>query len=192
VGEFGTPDWIPFLSSYPLWVRIFIIVLLLIGAGVLVVVPRRTENSKQPLVESPLQQNFNVGHQNAQNINNYYQVPSASSSSATPTLPVISPAQEQLLILIIRYQRQFAADKLVIGRQDGTLVFDNEPEKGKGVSLIADLYGSVNQSNQAEFEKLMEDIPQEYLRVFPEARWDSPFVVSVTEAGQRYLRASHR
>ena len=34
----------------------------------------------------------------------------------------------------------------------------------------------------------MESMPIDYLRVFPEMRWDSPFVVGVTEAGSNYIR----
>jgi hypothetical protein len=36
-------NWLPFLSSYPFWVRIFFLLWLAVGAGVFVVVPRKVE-----------------------------------------------------------------------------------------------------------------------------------------------------
>jgi len=97
------------------------------------------------------------------------------------------PPQERLLGLLADYQRQYAADKLIVGR-NGRLYFDNDQNKGKEVSLLRDLYGSDDLTNQRTFERLVESMPPEYLRLLPEMRWDSPFVISVTEAGLRYLK----
>ena len=62
-------DWIPFLSSYPLWVRVFILAWLAVGVGVLTIVPRR-KDEKEPKEEksaSTVQMNQNLGNQqNAQ------------------------------------------------------------------------------------------------------------------------------
>lgn len=117
-------------------------------------------------------------------------VASASSPPQnTADYPILSPPQERLLGLIADYQRQFAATKLIIARKDGTLHFDNEPTKGKGINLILDLYGLDDPVSQAKFERLVESIPPEYLRLLPEIRWGSPFVVSVADAGLLYLRS---
>jgi hypothetical protein len=155
MGDKNTMDLIPFISSYPAWVRIFLLVWLAIGAGVLIFVPRTTDH---PHPTSPL------------------------------TSPILSPPQERLLGLIADYQRQFAANKLIIGRTDGRLYFDDSQTKGEGISLVHDLYGSEDATNRASFERLVESMPPEYLRLLPEMRFDSPFVASVTEAGLRYLR----
>ncbi len=106
-------------------------------------------------------------------------------------LPGLAPAQERLLELVAEYQKKFAASKLVVSRKKGTLHFDDEPEKGKDISLLHDLYGvgEENAARVAEFERLMETVPQEYLRLYGEARLDNPFVVSVAEKGMKYLRS---
>ena len=101
--------------------------------------------------------------------------------------PVMTPAQQRLLAMIAKYQGQYAANKLVIGRE-GTLTFDGQPDKGKNVNLVVELYGMNDPMEQKNFTDLMESVPPEYLRFFPEMRWDSPFVVSVTDRGTDYLR----
>jgi hypothetical protein len=109
--------------------------------------------------------------------------PTASDISG----PTLTPSQEQLLSLIAKYQRIFTATKLIIGR-DGSLYFDGEPAKGRDVNFVTELFGSPEPSAQKNFVDLMESIPQEYIRFFPEMRWNSPFVVAVTERGMKYLR----
>lgn len=112
----------------------------------------------------------------------------AEPGAATMAGPTLSPVQERLLELLAGYQKQFGVGKLVISRKHGTLHFDNEPQKGAGVSLIRDLYGSDVSDNAVRFEQLVEGMPADYLRFYGEARFDNPFVVSITEAGMRYLR----
>lgn len=102
--------------------------------------------------------------------------------------PVLSPIQERLLELLVQYQKQFAATKLVISRKTGRLHFDNEPQKAGGVSLVKDLYGSEDPQRASDFEKLMESMPPEYVRLLGEGRLDNPFVASVTGDGMKYLR----
>jgi hypothetical protein len=91
---------------------------------------------------------------------------------------------------LANYQRRFAAHKLVVGRKNGKLYFDGDPKRDEGINLIHDLFGHVDQINATRFEELMERMPPEYLCFYQETRWDSPFVVSVTEAGLRYLKTS--
>lgn len=107
---------------------------------------------------------------------------------AGPKLPALSPLQERLLELLVQYQKRFAATKLVISRRTGRPHFDNEPQKAAGASLMRDLYGSEDPQRASEFEKLMESMPPEYIRLLGEARLDNPFVASVTGEGMRYLR----
>jgi hypothetical protein len=113
---------------------------------------------------------------------------SANKLDTVRDLPPISPPQKKLLILISNYQQQFAVHKLIIDRKTGGLWFDNDYQKGDGINLIHDLYESNDPIAQNKFEQLMETIPAKYLRSFQETRWDSPFVVSVTDEGLRYLK----
>lgn len=102
----------------------------------------------------------------------------------------LSPPQLRLLELLAGYQRQFAASKLVIDRAAGTLHFDGNPERGQGISLLKDLYGASDAGTAARFEELVESMPSEYVRLLPEARFDNPFVASITPAGMKRLGQS--
>jgi hypothetical protein len=108
--------------------------------------------------------------------------------------PVLTPSQESLLRTIHKYQVRFAADKLVIGRNGG-LHFDapqrDDPAmKDVRINVAADVLGGHMEpaARNREFELVMNSIPTDYLRHIPEGRMDSPFVVTITEAGIRYLR----
>jgi len=109
-------------------------------------------------------------------------------SPPTAAGPTLSPIQERLLELLAGYQRRFGARKLVVSRNGTGLHFDDDPTKGAEVSVVKDLYGSTAPERAREFEELMESLPPEYLRMFPEPRLDGPFVVTVTEKGMQYLR----
>lgn len=124
-----------------------------------------------------------VGRQYAKD--NPYPPTQVVSSPATESL--LMPQQQRLLELLAGYQRQFAASKLIIGRQDGALHFDGTPGRGQGISIVEDLYGTLDTQNAVRFEELMESMPPEYVRLLPEARFDNPFVVTVTAAGMRRL-----
>ena len=114
----------------------------------------------------------------------------AAENSLQPSFsePALTPPQQKLLELIAENQRNFAATKLIIGR-NGALVFDYEPGKSK-FDFVAALYGANDAKHQDDFANLMESLPTEYLRFFPEMRWDSPFVVAITEKGIKYLRGT--
>ena len=113
-------------------------------------------------------------------------------TAQSPTLSerLLSPSQERLLALLFRYQRDFAVSKLIVGR-DGQLFFDDvERRNSVKINFLTELYGSKENDNSklADFISLMESLPTEYVRILPEARWDNPFVASVTPAGVKYLR----
>lgn len=114
--------------------------------------------------------------------------PPAQSSTLSERL--LTPAQERLLTLLFRFQRDFAETKLIIGR-DARLYFD-DPERRKSVKInfLSELFGNKDgdQSRLSDFVSLMETMPTEYVRFHPEARMDNPFVVSVTSDGVKYLR----
>jgi hypothetical protein len=117
----------------------------------------------------------------------------AVAPAAVDAIPVrstlqLSPPQERLLALMLDLQRKYAASKLVIGRKTGAIYFDKgHPSHGTSERLVRELYGSEGEANGALFESLVESLPPDFVRFFAEARFDNPFVVSVTEAGQRYL-----
>jgi len=125
-------------------------------------------------------------------IGKQYEKAKAAATAITATPPpmqtVLMPAQERLLDVIAKHQREFAANKLVVGRRTGLLYFDDDKTRGAGVNLLRDVFGSEDAANGPRFEELMESMPPEYLRLLPEMRWDSPFVVTVTEGGIRYLQ----
>jgi hypothetical protein len=100
----------------------------------------------------------------------------------------LSPPQEHLLGMIAEYQGRFAANKLIILRENGRLHFDDDPKRGEDVDLIIDLYGAFGPTEQKQFEELIESMPPKYLQVLPETRLDGPFVVRITEAGTKYMR----
>jgi len=95
--------------------------------------------------------------------------------------------QQRLLELLVQHQRAFGATKLVVGRKDGRLHFDEDTSRRANVSLVAELWGPTSADRGAEFERLVESMPSEYVRLLPEARWDSPFVLTVTPDGMEYL-----
>src|SRR5271166_760986 len=51
-----------------------------------------------------------------------------NTDQVQPAGPTLTPAQEQLLSLIAKYQGRFVVSKLIVGR-DGKLYFDGQPEK---------------------------------------------------------------
>jgi hypothetical protein len=102
--------------------------------------------------------------------------------------PALSPMQERLLQIVADRLRTSGASKLVVGRRDGALHFDDDPARGKGLSLITDLWGISASSRGAEFEQLVESMPSEYFRLLPETRYDNPFVIMITNEGIYYLR----
>ena len=114
------------------------------------------------------------------------------SSQAGIERPTLAPEQERTLELLVKYQKKFATNKLIIGRKTGKLHFDGDPEKGKEISLVHELYGVGigDVARAAQFEKLLESMPPDYVRFYGESRFDNPFVISVTEAGMKYLRSN--
>ena len=71
------------------------------------------------------------------------------------------------------------------------MFFEDEVRRASvKINFLTELYGSKENdiSKVSEFVSLMESLPIEYVRFHPEARFDNPFVVSVTPAGVKYLR----
>ena len=82
-------------------------------------------------------------------------------------------------------------NKLIIGRHDGCLYFDEKEKREKHkINIIGELFDikSDYSSREKEFESLMLSIPSNLLRTIPETRADSPYVIQVTEEGIAYLK----
>jgi hypothetical protein len=106
----------------------------------------------------------------------------------TAQAPVLDPQKEKLLTLIHKYQVQLGASKLIVLR-DGRIYDDQTRSIIAGIDLGSELFGAGSSPavRGPQFERLMESMPSEYLRMIPESRLGSPFVVTITEAGIRYL-----
>jgi hypothetical protein len=81
-------------------------------------------------------------------------------------LNILSPAQEKLLSIIEKYQKHFAATKLIVGR-DGRIIFDEDRSIGKDVDFVMELYGRNGDAERRNFIALMDSMPVEYVRFSP-------------------------
>ena len=109
------------------------------------------------------------------------------ASVPTPQV-ILSPPQEKLLRLLWEHQEKHAALKLVVSREG--MIVTPRITKAPTENLLTALF-SVKEGDlprAKEFEVLMEELPDVYLRRLPETRVGSPFVVAVTEEGRKYLR----
>jgi hypothetical protein len=111
-------EWIPFISSYPIWARVVVLICLVIAGSVLFFA-RKDEGPKRVTTVPPAKENVNLGsQQNAGTINNIFLGPPSSplhrSGEAAPipkTTPVPQePKQIETLIEVIRKYKD-EADK---------------------------------------------------------------------------------
>ena len=151
------------LSSYPLWARIVVLICAVVIVAVGVFARRGADKPEASVL--PTQHGVAIGNQSAGTINNVFA--GAAPSINSPANPSLSPAQDRLLGLLAEYQHRYVVYKLVVGRDNGRLFFDGDPKKGEDVSLIRDLFGAIDPVKQAEFVRLLDTMPSEYLRVFP-------------------------
>ncbi|MFP2905345.1 hypothetical protein ACLESD_09865 [Pyxidicoccus sp. 3LFB2] len=80
----------------------------------------------------------------------------------------------RLLRAISTIQRELGVSKLILER-DGNVLFYGDPPRPTGRSLREEF---------PDFSSLVETIPREYLQLFPETRFGSPFVITVTHEGE--------
>jgi hypothetical protein len=112
------------------------------------------------------------------------QNPSAPQAQQSSPLPGLEPLQDKLLEELAHLQKENGALKLVLDRK-GYLVM-----RGKKHGILANIYGEEihTEAREQAFERLVESMPEIYLRRLPETLLDNPFVVTVTQEGMRYLR----
>ena len=104
---------------------------------------------------------------------------------------ILDDTQEWLLGIIADYQLRYCAPKLRISR-NGSGLFRPENQtvvQVIGVDVGLELFGRKKPEARrlAEFESIMDSIPDEYLRRFSESIYGNPFVIAVTPEGFRYL-----
>jgi len=111
-------DWIPLISSYPVWARVVLLICVLIGGGVWVLA-RKVEEPKQATSGPPARDNINLGNQqNAGTINNIFlgsSPPPLHPPGEATLIPKATPVQldpraiETLVEVVRKYKDE--ADK---------------------------------------------------------------------------------
>ncbi len=106
--------------------------------------------------------------------------------TATSADEQLSDKQFKLLGEIAKLQARHKENKAIIGK-DGE-VYDDEQRKLLGVNVIKFVFETdTPRIYQTKFEDLVMSIPSRYMYVIPEARFDSPFVLRVTEQGLKKI-----
>jgi hypothetical protein len=164
-----------------------------VQGNVIINTPPATNTSKEKTETKRLHSEQQIQNTTGQSINNMkagHDITNVNVFGVSPIAthkPVLQPLQEKLLELLYKYQKQFGATKLVVSRDEGRIYIDDKNGQGSTESLINDIYGSITERNAGLFEALVENMPPEYVRLFPENRLDTPFVISITNEGSRYL-----
>lgn len=100
---------------------------------------------------------------------------------------LLNPLQQKILSYIYNYQTVGNLPKVIISK-DGTIL-DDKQGSDTDKNVIRDIMNrdTADKDAQSAFENLLLSIPEKYLKIIPETRWGSPFVVKVTEDGIKYL-----
>lgn len=111
----------------------------------------------------------------------------AQSEEIEKREPILNSKQLKMLDYISNYQNKTGLTKVIISREG--FIFDDEKRQNTNINLILEvLHLDQNREEaQKEFENTLLSIPDRLLRMIPEMRYDSPFVVAVTEEGKVYL-----
>lgn len=91
--------------------------------------------------------------------------------------------QEALAVEIWRYQKSNNLDKVIIS--ENGFIFDDIKKENTTINLADKVLGI--RRMPLRFERLMLSIPATFLKMIPETRWGSPFVVSVPKEAQEIL-----
>ena len=144
-------------------------------------VTKSTQSSKS----SRPSENDNLKHLSIDRANNESLDPSSSSVAENALL---RPQQERFLLLLYRYQVELGVRKLIVGRSDGAVFLVDQTPRPTRFNFMQDMSLSPDKGDRALFEQLVEEMPQSYVRSFTESRFDNPFVIGITEEGQRYVQ----
>jgi hypothetical protein len=94
--------------------------------------------------------------------------------SRRATVRDLTQRELRFLRAISTIQRELGVSKLIMGR-DGNVLFYGDSPRPTGHSLREEF---------PDLASLVETMPREYLQLFPETRFDSPFVITVTHEGE--------
>lgn len=113
------------------------------------------------------------------------------ASPSRPDLPVLSPQQEKLILVLYQTQVRFGARKLTVNRKSGQIFYQpNGKNQDTGVNLVQELFGESeeNESRSREVEALVEDFPDTYLERMGESKWGNPFTLRLTTKGIEHAK----
>lgn len=96
--------------------------------------------------------------------------------------------QLEFLKVVYEHQKTTPANKVVISSKDG-VIFDDQARKLTTVNLVREVFEKEpTESNAMALSDLILSMPTEYMKLIPEMRFDSPFVVRVTQEGVEKLK----
>jgi len=98
----------------------------------------------------------------------------------------LTTLQIEFLEKLIKYQESNNLTKVVIGK-DGK-IFDHKNKKATEINVINAFLGkNTSIFGKDDLEKLVISIPEKYLKLIPEMRFDSPYVVTFTDATKEII-----
>ena len=99
----------------------------------------------------------------------------------------LNKEQISFLKVVYDYQRQTPTNKVVISSTDG-FIFSEEGHRPTSINLIRVVFEEEPTEKTAMvLSDLILSMPNEYMKLIPEMRFDSPFVVRVTQEGVEKL-----
>ncbi|MBI5025119.1 MAG: hypothetical protein HZC18_09030 [Candidatus Omnitrophica bacterium] len=95
----------------------------------------------------------------------------------------LSNEQLELLKIVYEHQKTTPTNKVVISSTDGA-IFDDQARKLTAINLVREVFKKEpTEKNAMALSDLILSMPSEYMKLIPEMRFDSPFVVRVTQEG---------
>lgn len=95
----------------------------------------------------------------------------------------LTPEQINLLKAIYRYQEKTVSNKVIIASNSG-FIFDEMIGRLSTINLVREvLKQEPTAASVTTLSNFILSMPKKYMLLIPEIRWDSPFVVRVTQRG---------
>lgn len=100
---------------------------------------------------------------------------------------ILDEAQIRLLKNIYNFQVKTPDNKVILAR-DG-FIFDDQARKPTSINLVRQVLNKEpDEQSLRELDELILSIPNEFMKLIPEMRWDSPYVIVVTSEGVKKLQ----
>ena len=100
------------------------------------------------------------------------------------SLGVLTDNQTRLVREIWKYQKSNRLNKVIINKNG--FIFDDAERKETTVNLALKVLGN-KEGDQFRFENLMLSVPEYFLKLIPETRLGSPYVVTIPEKARKSL-----